>query len=78
MPHKKRDKRDWSNHHGHEENCNCHHMSGGACGGSVYFIGFIGAAVYYLQQSTTFWTGVLGILKAIVWPAFLVYKLLGN
>ena len=46
------------------------------CGG-LYFLGFIGAAVYYLQQSTGFWNGVLGILKALVWPAFLVYKLLG-
>lgn len=55
--------------------CNC---GGGACGGGIYFIGFIGAAIYYLQQSTSFWTGVLAILKAIVWPAFLVYKLLGQ
>jgi hypothetical protein len=53
--------------------CHCnHHGSDG-----LYFIGFIGAAVYYLQQSTSFWTGVLAILKALVWPAFLVYKLLG-
>jgi len=48
----------------------------GACG-SVYFFGFIGAVVYYIQQSSTFWEGVLGVLKAAVWPAFLVYKLLG-
>jgi len=52
--------------------CNSH-----ACGGGIYFLGFIGAAVYYLQTATSFWVGVLGILKAIVWPAFLVYKLLG-
>jgi len=45
--------------------------------GSAYGLGFIGAAVYYLQQSTSFWTGVLGLLKAMVWPAFVVYKLLG-
>jgi hypothetical protein len=47
------------------------------CGG-VYFLGFIGAAVYYIQQSTTFWQGVVGLLKALVWPAFLVYQLLGG
>jgi hypothetical protein len=70
-------KKDWFKHHKDEEGCSCHCASTGACGGSIYFIGFIGAAVYYLQQSTTFWTGVLGILKALVWPAFLVYKLLG-
>jgi hypothetical protein len=46
------------------------------CGGA-YFLGMIGAAVYYIQQSETFWAGVLALLKAIVWPAFLVYKLLG-
>lgn len=55
--------------------CKCHHHHAKGCG--IYFLGFIGAAVYYLQQSTSFWTGVLAILKAIVWPAFLVYKLLG-
>ena len=50
-------------------------MNGG-CGG-FYFLGMIGSAVYYIQQSSTFGQGVVGILKAIVWPAFLVYKLLG-
>jgi hypothetical protein len=50
-----------------------------SCGpaGAFYGLGFIGAAVYYISQATTFWTGVLGFLKAIVWPAFLVYELLG-
>jgi hypothetical protein len=47
-----------------------------ACGGGIYFLGFIGAAVYYIQQASGFWMGVLGFLKAIVWPAFLVYELL--
>lgn len=46
-------------------------------GGCFYFLGFIGAAIYYIQQATGFWAGVLGVLKAIVWPAFLIYKLLG-
>ena len=44
--------------------------------GGVYGLAFIGALVYYLQQATSFWTGVLGLLKAIVWPAMLIYKLL--
>ena len=47
------------------------------CGGCAYFLGFIGAAVYYIQASATFWQGVVGVLKALVWPAFLVHKLLG-
>ncbi len=44
--------------------------------GAVYGLGFIGAAIYFIQHADTFWIGVLGILKAIVWPAFVVYKLL--
>jgi hypothetical protein len=50
-----------------------HHY--GPCGGG-YFIGFIGAAVYFVQMVHGFWPGVLGVLKAMVWPAFLVFKLL--
>jgi hypothetical protein len=49
--------------------------------GAFYFMGFIGAAIYFVSTATGFWDGVLGFLKAIVWPAFLVYeafaKLLG-
>lgn len=48
----------------------------GAGGGAVYGLGFIGAAIYYIQAATGFWVGLLGLLKAIVWPAFLVYELL--
>lgn len=51
-------------------------MGGGT--GQVYGLGLIGALVYYIQEADTFWMGVLGILKAIIWPAFLVYKLLGS
>jgi len=43
---------------------------------AVYGLGFIGAAIYYIMQATTFWWGVLGFLKAIVWPAFLVFEAL--
>lgn len=48
----------------------------GPCGGGIYFFGFVGAVIYYIQTAASFWMGVLGILKAIVWPAFLVYELL--
>lgn len=44
--------------------------------GAVYGLGFIGAVVYYIQAATSFGMGVLGILKAMVWPAMLVYELL--
>lgn len=40
---------------------------------AVYGLGFIGAAIYYISTATGFWMGVLGVLKAIVWPAFFVY-----
>lgn len=46
------------------------------CGGAFYGLGFIGAAIYYITTATSFWMGVLGVLKAIVWPAFLVFELL--
>jgi hypothetical protein len=45
-------------------------------GNVVYGLGLIGALVYYLRAADGFWPGVLGVLKAVVWPAFLVYDLL--
>lgn len=50
------------------------HISG--CGGAFYGLGFIGALVYYITTATGFWVGVLGVLKAIVWPAFLIFELM--
>lgn len=47
-----------------------------ASSGAVYFLGLIGAAIYYISMATTFWMGVLGFLKALVWPVFLVYEAL--
>jgi hypothetical protein len=43
---------------------------------AVYGVGIIGALVYYISTATGFWMGVLGVLKALVWPAFLVYEAL--
>ncbi len=37
---------------------------------------FIGGMVYYIQHVTSFWAAVLGIFKALFWPAVLMYKLL--
>lgn len=45
-------------------------------GHGVYGLGFLGALVYYISVATSFWMGVLGVLKAIVWPAFLVFEAL--
>jgi hypothetical protein len=49
---------------------------GVAGGDAVYFFGLIGALVYNIQHADGFWSGVIGVLKAFVWPAFLVYDLL--
>lgn len=43
---------------------------------AVYGLGLIGAAVYYISQAPTFWLGAIGFLKALVWPAFLIYEVL--
>jgi amino acid permease len=43
---------------------------------AVYGLGLIGAAIYFISTAAGFWMGVLGFLKAIVWPAFLVYEAL--
>lgn len=44
--------------------------------GSIYGMAVIGAAVYYIQHAVTFWGGVIGVIKALFWPAVLMYKLL--
>jgi hypothetical protein len=49
---------------------------GGAGGGAVYGLGLLGALVYFIQHATTFPEGLLGVLKALVWPALVVYKAL--
>jgi uncharacterized protein YqhQ len=50
------------------------HYRGGS--EAVYGMGMIGAWVYYFTTATTFWVGVLGFFKGIVWPAMLVYEAL--
>jgi hypothetical protein len=49
-------------------------FNGKGCGGAFYFLGFVGAIIYYLSTATGFWSGVLGILKSFVWPVFLIYE----
>jgi hypothetical protein len=61
-----------------EENSKYHRgqgMNNGMFGG-IYGMAFIGALVYFIQQATSFWIGVLGFFKAVFWPAVLMYKLL--
>jgi hypothetical protein len=49
-------------------------IQSGAPASAVYGLGLIGAAIYFISHATGFWMGVLGLIKAIVWPAFLVYE----
>jgi hypothetical protein len=50
--------------------------AGAGGGGAVYGLGFISALIYFIGHATSFGMGVLGFLKAIVWPVLLVYKAL--
>jgi len=58
-----------------KKKCDCGCSSSCKCE-IVYCLGFIGAAVYYIASATGFWNGVLGFLKSIVWPAFVVFDLM--
>jgi hypothetical protein len=42
-------------------------------GEAVYGLGLIGALVWYWQQAQSPGERAFGVLKALVWPAFLVY-----
>ncbi|MFT4304371.1 MAG: hypothetical protein ACMXYG_07430 [Candidatus Woesearchaeota archaeon] len=54
------------------KDCDCKDMN---CGGAFYGLGALGAAIYFISTATGFWIGVLGVLKALIWPLFLVYEL---
>jgi len=62
----------------YKENNDCRKRGRTNCTSSsaVYGLGFIGAAIYYISIATSFGIGVLGFLKALVWPVFLVYEVL--
>jgi hypothetical protein len=51
--------------------------SGKATGGGAYFLGMIGAVVYYMQEADGFWSVIWGLFKGLLWPAFAVHHLLG-
>lgn len=56
----------------------CEHLAYSCKGGAIYGLAIIGALVYYISTATGFWDGVWGVIKALLWPAFLVYGLLKN
>lgn len=45
--------------------------------GVFFLLAYIGAAIYFIEQSTgTFWGVVLGLLQAMVWPVYVLYHVL--
>jgi hypothetical protein len=48
--------------------------AGAGSGNAVYGLGMIGAAVYFCRQADSVNDYLLAVLKALVWPAFLVYR----
>jgi prepilin signal peptidase PulO-like enzyme (type II secretory pathway) len=53
------------------EGIKCHGTAG-----CIYGLGFLGALIYYVTTAPDFGTALLGVIKALLWPAFLVYGLL--
>lgn len=44
--------------------------------GWVLFTAYVGAAIYFVQQSVGFFGFILALLKAAVWPAYVVNHVL--
>jgi hypothetical protein len=59
-----------------EKKTNVKVFNNNTSGGAMYGLGLVGAAIYYISTAASFGAGVVGFLKALVWPAFLVYELL--
>ena len=64
--------KNWCGFRGNMKKCMSCHGSGGA----LYGLGFLGALVYYLTTATSLLGGLLGVIKALLWPVFLVYGVL--
>jgi len=58
---------------GKSKNAMC--QSSNAGGGAVYGLGLIGALFYFWGNAGNFWDVFWGLLKAIVWPAYMVFEL---
>jgi hypothetical protein len=44
--------------------------------GWIMFMAYIGAAIYFFNVDPTFWGFILALLKAAVWPAYVLYEVL--
>lgn len=45
--------------------------------GLILFVAYFGAAVYFAHLANGFWGIVLALLKAAIWPAYVLYHVLG-
>lgn len=43
---------------------------------AIYGLGVIGSAIYYIVHATSLSMGIIGIIKAIFWPAVIIYKVM--
>lgn len=59
-----------------KHHCHHGHNKGHGDSGAIYGLGMIGALFYFLGNATSFGMVMLGIGKAIFWPAILMFKLL--
>lgn len=50
--------------------------TGGGPLGYVFFMAWIGALVYFVQNSEGFWGFIVAVLQSLVWPAFVLYEVL--
>ena len=45
--------------------------------GVFFLLAYVGAAIYFISQSDgSFWAVILGLLQAMVWPAYVIYHVL--
>ncbi|MEK6894761.1 MAG: hypothetical protein AABX10_04830 [Nanoarchaeota archaeon] len=68
----KKGKQDMKDEYCRDYKCSSSYASKGCM---FYSLGFVGAAVYNISVASGFWGVIVAILKAVIWPAFLVYKL---
>jgi hypothetical protein len=53
-----------------------HHCHNHGSHDALYGLGVVGALFYFLKGATTFSAVMMGIGKAVFWPAILMFKLL--
>lgn len=53
----------------------CKQSSETSFGGLWYIMGFVGALIYYISQSSSFVEILIAIGKSLVWPIFLIAAL---